>query len=331
MKNNTSTPRNYEKTGLRISIAGSVLLSSSAIIMALVAKSQAILLDGLYTFVTLVMALVSLRVVDLVNMPETRTRPFGYMALEPFLNLIKSLVMLVLLTLFLITNIQELCTGGRRIAVDMTTLYMFICLVIYAVIILLLKKCERRVQSSILDLEIRNWKIDAMQTAGIAGSLVIAMILLKRGHTTILPYIDPLIVIALVLVSLPVPVKVLANEFKRLVLISPENRLEREVKQQLADIAREFSIVDIQVWGLKSGRTHYLFLYCDLENDQTTLDTLDRIRRAMFKQLALVYPVFWADIMFTRINPETPFYHVAGVDHARHEPACSPVPPAAQS
>ena len=142
----------YEKRGLKIAMAGSFLLSVSAIIMALLTKSQAILLDGLYTFVALIMAFISLKVVNMVKTPETKERPFGYMAFEPFLNLIKSLVVLTLLVVFLVTNIQELSTGGRIISLNMATIYIFICLVIYVIIILLLKRYEKEANSSILNL-----------------------------------------------------------------------------------------------------------------------------------------------------------------------------------
>jgi predicted Co/Zn/Cd cation transporter (cation efflux family) len=296
--------KDYEKLGMKISVIGSSLLAVSAIVMALIAKSQAILLDGLYTFITLVMAIVSLKVIELVKIPETKNRPFGYMSLEPFLNLIKSLVMVILLTVFLITNIQVLSTGGRWISLDMTVVYIFICLFIYAGIILMLKKCGRRTQSSILDLEIQNWQIDALQTIGIAVSLIIAMILIRIGYTSILPYIDPLIVIALVIISLPITLKVFVMELKRLLLVAPENRIEQEIIAHISDIADQYGISSTKVWGLKSGRTLFLFLYCDLKHDQITIHMLDEIRRAIFRKLATVYPIFWADIMFTRINPE---------------------------
>jgi len=52
--------KDYEKIGIKISIVGSFLFVISSIIMALIAKSQAILLDGLYTFITLIMAFISL-------------------------------------------------------------------------------------------------------------------------------------------------------------------------------------------------------------------------------------------------------------------------------
>jgi predicted Co/Zn/Cd cation transporter (cation efflux family) len=51
---------NRERIGVKISIVGSLLLAMSAVVMALIAKSQAILLDGLYTFITLLMAFFSL-------------------------------------------------------------------------------------------------------------------------------------------------------------------------------------------------------------------------------------------------------------------------------
>ncbi|MFH1654899.1 MAG: cation transporter [Pseudomonadota bacterium] len=298
---------NYEKIGVKISILGSGLLSLSAVIMALVAKSQAILLDGLYTFITLAMAFISLKVINLVETPETKTRPFGYMALEPFLNLTKSLVILTLLIVFLVTNIQEICTGGRIISLDMTTLYIFICLIIYGIIILFLKNYKKRTNSSILALEIKNWYVDALITLGIAISLIIAMIVLRMGHTKILPYIDPIIVIALIVVSFPVPLKAFLIALKRLLLVSSENSIEVEAKNQIRDLISKYGLVDTRIWGLKSGRTHYLFVYSGLKEENTTITHLDEIRAEIFKELSKLYPKFWADIMFTSINPENPF------------------------
>jgi len=299
--------KDYEKLGVKISIAGSVLLTSSAIIMALIAESQVILLDGLYTFITLTMAVISLKVIDLINTRETRNRPFGYMALEPFLNLTKDTVILTLLVVFLITNIQELTTGGRLISLDMTIVYIFLCLIIYFFIILFLRKCKKKTGSSILKLEIRNWYIDAAVTVGIAVSLVIAVILLRLGYTRILPYIDPAIVIAIIVVSFPAPLRSFIMEFKRLILVSPENDIEDMVKKQLENVIVKYGLISTQVWGLKSGRTHYLFIYSALQEEETTILRLDEIRAEIFRELSKHYQKFWADIMFTTINPENTF------------------------
>ena len=299
--------RDYEKLGVKISIFGSILFFIIAIVVALLAKSQAILLDGLYTFITLIMSFVSLKVIDMVKMPETKSKPFGYMSFEPFLNLVKSLIVLTVLIVFLITNIQVLCAGGRVISLNMAVIYIILSLFIYAGTILFLKKCSRKETSSILGLEIRNWYIDALLTVGIAVSLIFAMIVIRLGYTQILPYIDPAIVIALAAVSLLVPLKVILVEFKRLLLISPENSVEIEVKKQISSVTEKYGIISTQVWGLKSGRSYYLSLYCDLKDECITLSQLDEIRGEIFKELSKIYSKFWADIMFTRVNPEKPF------------------------
>jgi predicted Co/Zn/Cd cation transporter (cation efflux family) len=299
--------KDYEKIGVKTSIIGSTLLTISALVIALLAESQVILLDALYTSITLSMAFVSLKVIKMVNTPETKNRPFGYMALEPFLNFTKSLVMLTLLAVFLITNIQELTTGGRDISLDMTIIYIFSCLIIYFFIILFLKKCRKKTNSNILQLEIINWYVDAWLTVGIAISLVIAVALLKMGYTQILPYIDPIIVIVIIAISFPVPLRAFLIAFKRLLLVSPENSTETEVKKQLKDVIAKYGLLDIQVWGLKSGRTNYFFIYSTLKEEQTTVSHLDEIRTEIFKELSKLYPKLWADIMFTAIDPQKPF------------------------
>lgn len=257
-----------EKKGLRLSVYGSFGLCSSGIVMALYGQSLAILLDSLYTFLTLVMAYVSLKVVDFVEKPESKTRPFGYMALEPFLNLLKSLILLVVLVMFFVTSIQELLSGGRMIALDAMIIYIALCLLIYAVIISKLRRYGKQAKSSILDLEIRNWMIDATLTVGIMGSLLLALLAIALGFDQILPYIDPAFVLVLIALSLPLPLKTAWVETRRVLLISDDNDLESKVRSHLADTFVGRGINNPHIWGLKSGRFTYLFIYADL-NDQS--------------------------------------------------------------
>lgn len=302
-----------ERKGLRLSVYGSFGLCSSGIVMALYGQSLAILLDSLYTFLTLVMAFVSLKVVDLVERPESKTRPFGYMALEPFLNLLKSLILLVVLVMFFVTSVQELLSGGRMIALDAMVIYIAICLVIYAAIIFRLKRYGKQAKSSILDLEIRNWLIDAALTVGIMGSLLLAMLAISLGYEAILPYIDPAFVLVLIALSLPAPIKTVWTEVRRLLLISDDNDVETQVRSLLAETFARHGVKRSHIWGLKSGRLMYLFIYADLDDQSHSMTELDEIRTEMFLKLGEIYPDFWADIQFTKIDPEV---------SSRSAPAC---------
>ena len=296
--------KDFEKIGIYVSMVGSFLLSVSAIVMAIIAESQAILLDGLYTFITLLMSLISLKIINLVNLPETKHRPFGYVALEPFLNLIKSLIILILLIACLITNIQTILSGGRNIILDIATIYTFICIGIYFAIIYTIKKCARKTNSSILALEVKNWYVDTLITVGIAISLGLVLIVYKLGFTAVLPYIDPSLVILIVIVSFPIPIKSLYTEIKRLLLISPENYIEKEVIEHIAPLSERYGLIDINIYAVKTGRVYQLFIYTNLKDSTVTVERLDTIRQDIRKEISKLYQRHYTDVIFSIIDAQ---------------------------
>jgi predicted Co/Zn/Cd cation transporter (cation efflux family) len=298
--------KDYEKRGIFVSMIGSLLLSISAIIMAIIAESQAILLDGLYTFITLLMSLVSLKIINLVNLPETKHRPFGYVALEPFLNLIKSLIILILLIASMVTNIQTILTGGRNLVLDIAAVYTLISLVIYFIIMYSINKYAKKTHSSILALEVKNWYIDTLITIGIAISLGLVLIIYKMGFTAILPYIDPALVIGIVIVAFPTPVKSLIIELKNLLLISPENYIEHEVKRHIKPLIKRYNLINMGIYAIKTGRVYQLFLYTDIEGDSITIEYLDKIRLDIRKEISKLYNKHYTDVIFSKIDADTP-------------------------
>ena len=296
--------KNYEKTGLTISIIGGLILASSGILVSILAKSQAILLDGMFTFITLIMSLISLKVTNMINKPETKKNPYGFVALEPFLNLTKSIVLLVLLLTCLGTNIQSILSGGRETELGIATSYTLSCIVIYLIIIFLLRKCVKRTDSSILLLEVKEWYIDTMLTVGIAVSLGVVFILYNMGYTSILPYIDPSLVIVLALVSLIMPIKVLIIEMKRLLLISTENLIEKDVENHIKDIVDKHGLKTPNVYAVKIGRIYQIFIYTDLEDPNTCIKTMDTIRIEIREELSKHYVKNYTDIIFSQIDCE---------------------------
>ena len=71
----------------------------------LATESTAIMLDGYFSLVGFVMALVTLRVAKLVLQPPDEHFHFGYAQFEPFLNAVKGLLML---------GAQQLTSSGCR-------------------------------------------------------------------------------------------------------------------------------------------------------------------------------------------------------------------------
>ncbi|HJO95688.1 MAG TPA: cation transporter [Victivallales bacterium] len=291
--------KDYEKLGLYISITGSLFLSVSAIIVAVISESQAILLDGLFTFITLIMAYISIRIVNLVKLPDNKKRPFGFSALEPFLNLIKSLIILILLITILVTNIQVLFSGGRKLDLGIAAVYTVICTVLYLCIVYIIKKYSDKTSSEILKLELKNWFVDTLITVGIAIALCTVFILKTVGFTDILPYIDPLLVIGIVLISFPIPIVSIFKELRSLLLISPENLVENEVKTLIKDIADNYNLDNINVYALKTGRKYQIVIYTQIEEDSISISLLDIIRNEIRTAANKIFDDFYLDVIFT--------------------------------
>ena len=76
-----------EIRAFRISAVGFLMISVLGFVFAVMAHSQAILLDGVYALVSVVMTVLAMRVARLVEAPSSQKFHFGYAHFEPLLNL----------------------------------------------------------------------------------------------------------------------------------------------------------------------------------------------------------------------------------------------------
>ena len=82
----------YEKSALRISITGSTIFVILEIVMAVITRSQAVLLDSVYDGVEILMVFVSLSLVPLMYKPSSESHPFGYQQIESLFVVVKGAI-----------------------------------------------------------------------------------------------------------------------------------------------------------------------------------------------------------------------------------------------
>ena len=78
-----------EQTALKWSAYRQSFMGILGIVFALLTRSEAILLDGFFSFIGFVMGLLTLRVARLVLQPDDEKFQFGYAFFEPFFNTIQ--------------------------------------------------------------------------------------------------------------------------------------------------------------------------------------------------------------------------------------------------
>lgn len=83
-----------ERKALNIGMAGNLFMGIAGIAAAYLSNSQAILMDGLFSLIGLISALMGKRIADQATRPADRVRPFGYAGDEAIFSAFRSLSLL---------------------------------------------------------------------------------------------------------------------------------------------------------------------------------------------------------------------------------------------
>ncbi|MBM5827253.1 MAG: cation transporter, partial [Cyanobacteria bacterium M_surface_7_m2_040] len=115
----------HERRALVVGLAGNLVGALSGIGMYLHSRSDALLLDGLYTGVLAAAGLVALQVSRAVHAPRNRAYPFGASGQEPLYMLFQSLVMIGMVLFAGVTAASKLiavASGGTAPVVELSGL-----------------------------------------------------------------------------------------------------------------------------------------------------------------------------------------------------------------
>jgi predicted Co/Zn/Cd cation transporter (cation efflux family) len=112
-----------EIRAFRISACGFLMICILGFVFALLAHSQAIMLDAIYALVSVAMTVLAARVARLVERPSSERFHFGYGHFEPLLNLVRGLLIFAVCAYALIATVEVLLRGGREIHAEVAIFY----------------------------------------------------------------------------------------------------------------------------------------------------------------------------------------------------------------
>lgn len=92
----TEELQKIEQFALKLSIVGTLFMAILGFSFAYLSRSEAVMLDGVFSLVAFTMSLLTLYVSRLVIKPDDDLFHFGYARFEPLLNVCKSLIIFVI-------------------------------------------------------------------------------------------------------------------------------------------------------------------------------------------------------------------------------------------
>src|SRR5690348_11435346 len=194
-----------EQGTLKFSIALTVLLGVLGVASGLVTNSQAIIFDGMYSFVDVVPTVVSLLVVKLIARGTTHRFQYGFWHLEPLVAVLRDAILAVACVYAGIDALNSLTEGGHEVAYGRAAAWAGILCVIGLTMTVLLGRRARAFKSPMLKIAARSWLVSASLSLALLIGFAGAIARDGTRWQNWIPYVDAAALLCMALIMLPMP------------------------------------------------------------------------------------------------------------------------------
>lgn len=288
-----------EKKVLNLSFVGSVTFLLAEIVMAVITRSNAILMDCLFDISDLIMIGPFMILVPLLYKPVSEKRPYGFSQVESLFVIIKYGILVCVDAMLIVDSIKLILDGGNE--VDATAIAIFEILMSMACIIMYicLSRINKKYSSPSIKAELYMWKLDALSTLGVGIAFLIKLVLDQTSLSIIGPYVDPGIAIFLALILLKEPITMIIESLKGLVLFAPEEETFSKVKQISETCLKEYGYYINFLDIIKTGRKLWVEVYIVLDGDLISVANLKAARKEIIEDLEQEF-----DSIFVELIPD---------------------------
>ena len=290
---------NAEQATLKFSIALTVMLGVLGVASGLATSSQAIIFDGMYSFVDVVPTIVSLVVVKLIAQGSSHRFQYGYWHLEPLVAVLRDSILVVACIYAAVDAINNLASGGSDVSYGMAAAWAGALSVVGIAMTLYLARQARALQSPMLRIDSRSWMVSACLSLALLIGFGIALGLHGTRFEGWVPFLDAIALLVMSLAMLPVPLIGLWRSLSDVLQVAPDE-LDSQVHSVMDSIVRERAFVDYSSYVAKVGRARFVEIHVLVAAD-SRIDTAaaDSIRRDIAKRLNAAFPNFWLTVDFT--------------------------------
>ena len=290
-----------EQRGLKFSTAGNLIIGMVGVMVAILSHSQAIMLDGVFNLIYFVTGLFTLKVARLVIRGDDERFPVGYGFFEPLINGIKGLMVLGISVMALIGAVEALLSGGRAISLGYATAYGFFAAVSCWSLALLTHRATNKTGSPLLRADAENWLVNGAISSAVLLAFLGVYLIRNTSYAYLTPYIDPLLVLTVVLISISVPIRMAWKALMELLNRAPSAEVVKSVEEVVAISLGDLPVVEAFVRVLQPGRTRMVSVHVVVpkEHPISSVGELDEIRTRTLKALQKLHDSTFVDVLFT--------------------------------
>lgn len=258
--------------------------------------------DGLYSLISLFLAIIAIMVTNFINKTDVNRYPFGKSALEPILIIAKSTVLLLMCLITLSNSVKEILAGGNNVDVSFALGYAVISSVGCSIVYFYVRRSSKKLNSEIVRAESNQWLMDTILSIGVLVGFFISIILNYLGFEEFTKYVDPGMVIIASLIFLKVPIISLIESFRELVCVNADEEINEEIYSLVKEIEEKYDLEDSIARVAKVGRELRIEIdFIVSKNSKIkSLDDMDKVRELIDKGTNSFKMKKWMNISFTK-------------------------------
>lgn len=290
-----------ERQVLLISALGALTIGLTGIVFASLSSSQAILLDGLFNLSYFAAGLLTLKVAKLLLKGDDEKYHFGYSYYEPLINGLKGLLILGVSIMALIGAVDSLFKGGRVIEPGPAIIYGIIATIVCTTLAIMTRISSHSISSPLIDADAKSWMINAAVSSAVLLTFLCILIIQGTSLHFLVPYIDPILVIIIITISISVPIRMAYMALMELLNRAPSTEVIKEVQSAVEEKTRDLPIKNMSIRIIQPGRNRYVLVHLILPSDLKIekVSMLDSVRHETLKELEKIYKPVMLDMIFT--------------------------------
>lgn len=296
-----TTALTREKKYLSISAFGNVFVGIVGLAVATLSSSQAILLDGLFNLTYFGTAIFTVKVASFVAGGDDERFPHGYSFFEPLVNGVKGTLVLGVSLVALVGAVQAIASGGRAIDAGAAIAYGVFASVTCGVIAVLTRRGAKETQSPLVRADAENWIVNAAVSSCVLLAFIGIFALRALELDAVVPYVDPAVVLTIVVLSIGVPVRMAWKALMGLLNRAPSNAIVAEVTRVVDASLDGLPVRERFIRVIQPGRHRMVLVHVVLPESfkPDSLSALDAQRAEMFHALSHSHAATILDVLFT--------------------------------
>ena len=298
-----------EQRSLNLAKWANLFMGVSGIVAAIGSHASALMLDGLFSGVNFLAAVMAGRVAASIQRKPNTLRPFGYEIDEPMYVMFRSLVLtgVILVAGFSAAGkIIDYISGADivEIRLDWVVGYMIVMVAVCTFMAVWHHRnwLKSHRNSDLLKTERKAAIIDGILSAAAGAAFLLIAMLKGTTLSFLVPIADAIVVLSLALFMIPQPVRSFVDATREVLGESagPETiaQWHQAIHSVLADTA--FSLIEVAV--TKMGRAHFAVAYVR-PNEPSSVESLDAIREMVTNACRTVHEPHRMEIIYTANDP----------------------------